>query len=123
MELIRTPIDLFTLESNININKLINKEGWGKVSVCNLIVSINKRREISLDRFITSLGINEIGNLIAVDIANYYKSIDKFLNTNENELHNINKLGEKRINTIIQFIQNYINLNFIKEIRKHIRII
>lgn len=123
MEFIRTPIDLFTLESNININKLINKEGWGKVSVSNLLSSINKRREISLDRFITSLGINEIGNLIAVDIANYYKNIDNFLNTNKDELHNISKLGEKRINTIIQFIQNDINLNFINEIRKYINII
>ena len=123
MEFVRTPIDLFTLESNIDINILINKEGWGKLSVINLLSSINKRRVIALDRFITSLGINEIGNLIAVDIANYYKNIDNFLNTNKDELQNINKLGKKRINTIIQFIQNDINLNFIKEIRKHISII
>ena len=122
MGIIRTPIDLFKLESNIDINILMNKEGWGEVSVNNLLVSINKRREIQLNRFITSLGINEIGGIIATDIANYYNNINNFLNTNVEELQNITKLGEKRINTIIQFIKNDINLNFIKELKKYIKI-
>lgn len=123
MEIIKTPIDLFKLDANIDINILMNKEGWGEVSVNNLLISINKRREIPLNRFITSLGINEIGSIIAIDIANYYNNIDNFLNTNKDELQNITKLGKKRINTIIQFINNDINLNFIKELHKYIKII
>ena len=58
-----------------------------------------------------------------MDIANYYKHIENFLNTNQTELKNINKLGDKRINTIIQFINNDINLRFINEMLKYIKII
>ncbi len=123
MGIIKNPIDLFKLETNLDINKLLYKDGWGETSISNLLSSINNRREISLSRFITSLGINEIGGNISMDIANYYKHIENFLNTNQTELKNINKLGDKRINTIIQFINNDINLRFINEMLKYIKII
>ena len=123
MGIIKNPIDLFKLETNLDINKLLYKDGWGETSISNLLSSINNRREISLSRFITSLGINEIGGNISMDIANYYKHIENFLNTNQTELKNINKLSDKRINTIIQFINNDINLRFINEMLKYIKII
>ena len=86
-------------------------------------MAINKSKKITLSRLITALGINEIGGTIAVDLANYYKTIDNFLNTNKEDLMKINKLGEKRINTILNFINNEININFIKELVKYIKII
>ena len=121
--LVKNPIDLFKLESNNGISILNNRKGWGKHSISNLLLSINNRREIQLNRFITSLGIHEIGGTIAIDIADYFKTIDNFINANKDELCNIKKLGERRINTIIQFMNNDINLNFIKEIQQYIKII
>ena len=123
MNIITNPIDLFTLENNLYINKLLNKDGWGTVSINNLLRSINNSRNISFSRFITSLGINDIGGNIASDIAHYYNNINNFLKTNKDELQNINKLGTRRIEIIIQFITNEINLKFIKEILKYINII
>ncbi len=123
MSLIESPIDIFKLENNQDINILLNKDGWGDVSVKNLLIAINRSKEITLSKFITALGINDIGGTIAIDIANYYKTIDNFINTNQKELLNIKKLGEKRINTILHFINNAININFIKELKKYIKIV
>lgn len=121
--IVKNPIDLFKLESNPNISVLINRKGWGKQSVNNLLSSISKSREISLSRLIVSLGINEIGETIAIDISDYFKTIDKFINANKEDLQNVKKLGEKRINTIIQFINTDINLQFIRELKKYIKVL
>ena len=57
LELVRLPQDIFKL----NYNKIEKLEGWGKLSVANLKFSIEEKKNISLERFIYSLGIRHIG--------------------------------------------------------------
>ena len=54
---VRFPQDIFRL----NYNKLEDLKGWGKQSVNNLKYSIEEKKNISLNRFIYSLGIRHIG--------------------------------------------------------------
>src|SRR4029077_15338277 len=69
---ITEPAEIFTLEErNANI-KLEDEEGFGEISVRNLFSAINARREISLDRFIYSLGIRHIGDTTALALARGY---------------------------------------------------
>lgn len=59
--------------------KMYNLEGFGKKSVDNLIESIEKSRERTLDRFIYSLSIPMIGKTASKAIAEYFKyDFDKF---------------------------------------------
>ena len=52
--------------------------GWGKQSVENLKYSINQKKNISLERFIYSLGIRHIGLENAKILSKYFKSFSKF---------------------------------------------
>jgi DNA ligase (NAD+) len=75
---LKEPADIFTLEER---NKKINLEeieGYGKTSVSNLFNAIRARREISLERFIYSLGIRHVGETTAVALARGYGSWDAF---------------------------------------------
>ncbi|MBM3633067.1 MAG: NAD-dependent DNA ligase LigA [Alphaproteobacteria bacterium] len=78
--LIRSPIDIFTLAARDrqSLTPLRNKEGWGDQSVKNLFEAIEQRRSISLDRFIYALGIPQIGIVTAKLLAWNYCSLTHF---------------------------------------------
>jgi DNA ligase (NAD+) len=76
-EWLREPADIFTLEKK-HRKELLDEEGYGEVSVRNLFNAIESRREISLERFIYSLGIRHVGETTAVALARGYGSWDAF---------------------------------------------
>lgn len=85
-EIIQSAPDIFEIESkNGQKFNLQYAEGWGKQSVENLFASINAARKISLDRFIYSLGIPQVGRTVAKQIAKFWVSYKgKTGNNNEN---------------------------------------
>ena len=76
LKFIKNPSDIFKL----NFDKIKNLEGWGELSVKNLKIAINQAKNISLNKFIYSIGIRHIGQENAKILASYFKSIDQFSN-------------------------------------------
>ena len=74
---VKEPADIFTLEKK-HRNELLAEEGFGEVSVRNLFSAIEARRDISLERFIYSLGIRHVGETTAVALARGYGGWDAF---------------------------------------------
>src|SRR6266545_4768709 len=71
---VKEPADIFTLEARNAKIKLEEQEGFGDVSVRNLFDAIRARREISLERFIYSLGMRHVGETTARALARGYGS-------------------------------------------------
>ncbi len=122
LNLIKLPQDIF----NLNYKKIELMDGWGKQSVANLKYSINVRKNISLERFIYSLGIRHIGLENAKLISRYSKSPKNFIllskNENLNELLNIDGIGEIQINSIRNFFLNLENVKITNELIKILKI-
>ena len=75
--LLKIPGDIFRLKNKeAEIKK---REGWGDLSVRNLLAAIDSRRTISLDRFINALGIPLIGEATAKILAQEYGDADTWL--------------------------------------------
>src|SRR6478609_5662920 len=75
--LLKIPGDIFRLKSKeAEIKK---REGWGDLSVRNLLAAIEARKTISLDRFINALGIPLIGEATAKILAQEYGDADTWL--------------------------------------------
>lgn len=72
--LIKSPADLFRLVDKRD--DLLTREGWGELSVDNLLRAIEARRQISLERFIYALGIPQIGEETAKLLARHYLTLD-----------------------------------------------
>ena len=68
--LIETPADIFRLHNHAE--ELTQREGWGEQSTENLMAAIEAGRTISLDRFIYSLGIRQVGQSTARLLAKNY---------------------------------------------------
>ena len=105
-------------------------EGWGNLSINNLKKAINKSRKISLDKFIFSIGIRHIGQENAKTIAGFFGSIREFrkiidlkdkkkINNNLSELDGI---GETQINSIEIFFSNKKNLKITNDLIQEIEI-
>jgi DNA ligase (NAD+) len=74
---VKEPADIFTLEKK-HKRELLEEEGYGETSVRNLFNAIERRREISLDRFIYALGIRHVGETTALALARSYGSWKAF---------------------------------------------
>ena len=85
-KMIKAPADIFRLEKYEQALK--EREGWGELSVKKLFDAIEKRRTISLERFIYALGIRQVGQATAKKLAQHYTSL-------ENLLAQIKKCGDR----------------------------
>ncbi|MBN8646838.1 MAG: NAD-dependent DNA ligase LigA [Caulobacterales bacterium] len=74
--LIKEPADIFTL--NEKIDQLRTLEGFGELSISNLLNAIDARRQIALDRFILGLGVRHIGQTTSGLLARNFETFDNF---------------------------------------------
>ena len=120
LKLIKRPSDIF----NLNYKKIEKLEGWGKLSIKNLISAINKGKIISLNRFIYSIGIRHIGQENAKILSSFFKSIENFSNlflTNNrkeilNNLADLDGIGDTQIKSIDNFLSNKKNIEVVKSL-------
>ncbi|NMN67599.1 DNA ligase (NAD+) [Candidatus Pelagibacter ubique] len=118
LKLVKLPQDIFKLD----YNKIEHLEGWGRLSVDNLKFSINKKKIISLERFIYSLGIRHIGFENAKLIARHLKKASNFfklsIEADIENLSNIDGIGTTQIKSIKKFFLNKTNLKVLSELEK-----
>ncbi|MDR1494781.1 MAG: NAD-dependent DNA ligase LigA [Rickettsiales bacterium] len=112
---------------------LLYSEGFGKKSLEKLFASIDKSRNISLDRFLYALGIRFVGEITAKLLAKNYRSIDGLLESFraalEKDLFNqrnseeyrrfcsMDGVGEKTANAILDYFEDRRNIEMIKELK------
>ena len=120
---IKKPQDIFTL----NYNKIVNLDGWGKLSVNNLKNSIENSKKISLQKFIYSLGIRHIGIENAKLISDNIKNISDFIELIKSEKFekflNIDGIGETQIKSLKTFFSNKLNSNIVIELNSVLKIV
>lgn len=111
-DLISEPSELFDLKGG----DLLPLRRFEKKSAANLINAINKSKEITLSRFINSLGIRHVGEETAEDLAQYFGSIEKIENAKLEEINSIPNIGEVVSGEIYKWFSNSANRSFIKRL-------
>ena len=85
-----------------------------------------KKKIISLERLIYSLGIRHIGLENAKILSKYFGSFLKFMELsktkNYEDLLNIDGIGETQVSSIKTFFSNSINIKILKELNKVLEI-
>jgi DNA ligase (NAD+) len=126
LNFIRLPQDIFTLD----YKKIEKLEGWGELSVSNLKTAIEKSKEISLAKFIYSLGIRHIGQENAKNLSRYFVLMKNFLKlcnpdllmSEINSLDEIDGIGETQIESLIHFFKDKKNNKVVHELSKILNI-
>ena len=113
LNLISDKSDIYELENHKD--KIIKLDGFGEKSFLNLIESINKSKITSLSRYLFSLGLRYLGENNSELISLNFKNKTRFKNFIKSkklreQLENIDGLGEKAINSFINYFSNEGNL-------------
>jgi DNA ligase (NAD+) len=115
--IVKSPIDIFYMEEKNREFRLENFDGWGKLSVENLFKSINSARTISLDKFIYSFGIPQVGRAVSKLIAKFFGTFDAFINCTKNKegekLLGILGIGDSIASDFNNFFTNENNLKIV----------
>ena len=89
-------------------------------------MQLKKKKNISFERFIYSLGIRHIGFENAKLISKTLKKAENFINLSKdkkiNELLNIDGIGETQINSLKKFFLNQTNLKVVNSLQKILKI-
>ena len=111
--LIRDYADLYQL----NKKDLLNLERFGEKSASNLINSIENSKKNPYHRLLYALGIKHIGETAAKTLAKYFKSIDALRAASYEDLIDINEIGDKIAQSIIDFFYDDKNIEIIEKLK------
>lgn len=108
--LISTPVDLFKLEESA----LLKLERMGKKSVDNVLKSLEKAKNTTFAKFLFSLGIREVGETTASNLAKHFKDLDSLINASIEDLKNVDDIGDVVSSHVYAFFNDERNKELIK---------
>lgn len=111
-DLIHTPADLY----HLSIETLVSLERMAEKSATNLINALQVSKQPTLSRFIYALGIREVGETTAMNLANEYKSLSKIQRADLEQLIEVQDIGPIVAQHIVNFFQQPHNLEVIEQL-------
>mgnify|MGYP000265041740 FL=1 len=100
---------------SINELELAKLDRMGVKSARNIVASINQSKNTTFSRFVYSLGIRNVGEHTAKTLEKHFNSnIENFMQATENQLIEIDEIGEIVAQSIVSFWENKENVNSIK---------
>jgi DNA ligase (NAD+) len=112
--LVKSFADLYRLTAK----SLLELERQGEKSTNNLLTNIEKSKQCGLDQFIYALGIRFVGETTARHLANKFQTIEAFLKANEEELLQVQELGEKTVSIVLKALKDPNFTSQVKELLK-----
>lgn len=111
-EMVQTPADLFKLTPGV----LTVLDRMGPKSAQNIVNALEASKETTLPRFLYSLGIREVGEATAQNLAQHFKTLDKVRKATKDELIEVPDVGQIVAEHIVHFFAQENNLKVIEEL-------
>jgi DNA ligase (NAD+) len=111
-KLVKTPADFFRLE----FIQISNLERMGEKSAANLIQSLEKCKQTTLSKFIYSLGIREVGEATAANLAAHYCELEVIKQANMESLQEVSDVGVIVAQHLVNFFAEEHNVQVIDEL-------
>lgn len=111
-EIIHTPADLFKLD----LTQLTRLERMGAKSAENALNSLEKAKHTTLARFIFALGIREVGEATALNLANHFKTLEALHQATFEQLQQVPDVGEVVANRILAFWHEPHNVEVVRDL-------
>jgi DNA ligase (NAD+) len=113
-ELVHDVADLYGLTHE----QVANLERMGDKSASNLREEIENSKKASLARLIFALGIRFVGERTGQLLADHFASLDKLARASEEELLEVEEVGPRVAESILEFFAEPRNLKVIEKLRK-----
>jgi DNA ligase (NAD+) len=111
--IVRTPADLYKL----GLAKLAELERMAEKSAANVVAAIAKSKDTTLARFIYALGIRNVGEVTAKDLARHFGSLDALMDAPLDALQRAPDVGPVVAESIAAFLGERHNREVIEQLR------
>jgi len=112
--LVETPADLYRLTAEV----LAALERMGAKSAQNLVAALARSKHTTLERFLYALGIRNVGEATARDLAAHFGALDPLLDADEAALQEVRDVGPVVAASIRQFLAEPHNRDVIGALRR-----
>ena len=112
--LIANYADLYKLKKE----DLIPLERMAEKSAENILHGLNQSKQIEFERVLFALGIRFVGQTVAKKITKAFQNIDNLINSNYENLLEVEEIGEKISESIVEFFSSEDNLKIIYRLKK-----
>ena len=113
--LIENYADLYDLK----VEQVVPLERMAEKSAQNMIDGIIKSKNIPFEKVLFALGIRFVGETVAKKLAKHFKSIEFLMTAAFEELINVDEIGDRIAQSIIDFSSNLGNIQLINRLKSH----
>ncbi|MFM2590678.1 NAD-dependent DNA ligase LigA [Vibrio sp. TBV020] len=111
-EMVETPADLFKLSAGV----ITVLDRMGPKSAQNVVDALKKSKQTTLTRFLYSLGIREVGEATAANLAQHFKTLDAVKVATHEQLIEVQDIGDIVASHITAFFAQEKNQSVIDEL-------
>ena len=113
LSIVKTPADIYRL----GLAGLVSLERMAEKSATNLLAAIDKSRTTTLARFIYALGIRNVGEATAKDLAKHFGNLDALMAADEARLQLVSDIGPIVAAAIAHFFAEAHNVEVVEQLR------
>ena len=113
--LIENYADLYDLK----VEQIIPLERMAEKSAQNMIDGILKSKDIPFEKVLFALGIRFVGETVAKKLAKYFRSIDNLMTASFDKLINVDEIGDRIAQSIIDFSSDFGNVQLINRLKQY----
>jgi len=113
-ELISNMADLYDLTKE----RLLPLERMAEKSADNIIIGLEKSKEQPFEKVLFALGIRFVGETVAKKLAKHFKSLDSLRQASLEELVNVDEIGDKIAQSIIEHFQVESNVTIVNRLKE-----
>ena len=111
-------IDNYSDLYELTQEQIIPLERMAQKSADNLIAGIEKSKNVPFERVLYALGIRYVGETVAKKLAKHYKSIDAIANATIDDLVQVDEIGIKIAQSVVEFFASDKNIFIIERLKQ-----
>ncbi len=112
--LVKNVADLYRLTKDV----LLKLERMGEKSAENVLTEIADSKQLPMERVVYGLGIRFVGERTAQFLSEHFGSLDAIMNASAEELEEVNEVGPRIAESIVEFFADEHNRKLVNDLRK-----
>lgn len=111
---IKSVADLYQLDKD----SIANLERFGEKSAQNLMIGLEKSKQIPFDRVLFALGIRYVGETVAKKLAKSFRSVDAIISASEEDLIQIEEIGERIAMSVCAYFKEPKHIEIVNRLKE-----
>jgi DNA ligase (NAD+) len=113
--LVRNAADLYELKKE----DLLELERFAEKSVDNLLSGVEESKKQPFEKVLYAMGIRYVGETVSKKLARHFKSLEKLREASFEELNEVEEIGERISQSILDFFEDDSNVKMVERLGSH----